>query len=76
MYEKLDSDSALQWSAQKDFFQRGVETCWPETLCVQLPSQQGQRLEGTIYSHLVQLGRLIKKVQNEVISQPQLSAAA
>ena len=39
----------------------------------QLLYQQGKRIVGMIYSHSVQLDRLIKKMQSKVISRPQPS---
>lgn len=42
---------------------------------MQLPSQQGRRIVGTICSHLVHLNGLIKEVQSEVVSLPQPDTA-
>ena len=65
-------------SAQRDFL-RGAEACWAGTLHTQLLCQQGKRIEDSICSKSVQLGKFIKKkkkVQNKGVSQPQPGASA
>ena len=43
--------------------------------CAQVPCQQGERFEGVVCSHKVQLRGEIRKVHGERISQPQPNVA-
>ena len=63
-------------SIQRDFFKRRNEAYLSGTPNAQLPGQKGKRIVDTICSHSVQLGRLTKKGEGEMFSEPQLSTDA
>ena len=74
MHGKLDSDSVLQWECLERRFKSGAGVCWAGTLrTAVLPANE--RIEDGVYSHSEQLGREIRKVHSEGISQPPPSAA-
>ena len=61
-------------SAQRDFLKGELRRAGQE-YHEQLPCNQGERSEGAVCSHSVQLGRLIRKEQSEGISLPWTGAA-
>ena len=63
------SCSGSDW---RDFLKGGLRHARQEPH-MQLPCQQGERIEGRVCSHSVQLRRLIRKVQSKGISHSQHS---
>ena len=62
------------WSAKRDFL-KGELRHARQGPRAQLPCPGGERIEGEVCSHSVQLGREIRKVHSKGISWPQPCAA-
>ena len=63
--------SGTNW---RDFLKGGLRHARQEPH-MQLPCQQGERIEGRVCSHSVQLRRLVRKVQSKGISHSQHSTS-
>ena len=64
----VESWTVTQWQFPERLFEKVAETCWAGTLC-KLLCQQGEKIEGMVCYQSVQLGKEIRKMHSEGISQ-------